>query len=74
MLKRQFDWLYGEAAHTPRVMAIAIHPFVTGAAYRIGGLDAALDYICSHDGVWVATGEEIVSHYAQAVPEDSSRD
>ena len=49
-------------------MAIAVHPFVTGAAYRIGALDSALDYICSHGGVWPATGEEIIRHYAQAVP------
>jgi len=68
VLKRQFDCLYREAAEVPRVMAIAIHPFVTGAPYRIGALDSALDYICSHDGVWLATGEEIVRHYAQAVP------
>jgi hypothetical protein len=29
-------------------MAIAVHPFVTGQPHRIGALDAALEYICSH--------------------------
>ena len=47
----------------PRVMAIAVHPFVTGQPHRIGALDAALEYICSHDGVWRATGWEIVQAY-----------
>ena len=42
-------------------MAIAVHPFVTGQPHRIGALDAALEYICSHEGH--ATGWEIVQHY-----------
>ena len=25
--------------------------------------DAALDYVCGHDGVWLATGGEIIDHY-----------
>ena len=73
VLKRQFDCLYREAAETPRVMAIALHPFVSGAPYRIGAVDDALDYICSHAGVWLATGEEIIRHYAQGRPEDWRR-
>ena len=63
MLKRQFDTLYREGETVPRVMAIAVHPFVTGQPHRIGALDAALEYICSHDGVWRATGWEIVQHF-----------
>ena len=58
-LKRQFDRLYREGQTVPRVMAIAVHPFVTGQPHRIG----ALEYICSHDGVWRATGWEIVQHF-----------
>jgi hypothetical protein len=44
-------------------MAIAVHPFVTGQPHRIGALGAALEYICSHAGVWRATGWEIVQHF-----------
>ena len=62
MLKRQFDTLYREG-ETVRVMAIAVHLFVTGQPHRIGALHAALQYICSHPGVWRATGWEIVQHY-----------
>ena len=63
LMKRQFDVLYREGAESGRVMAIALHPYVIGVPHRIGALDSALKYICSHDGVWLATGEEIVRHY-----------
>ena len=42
-------------------MAIAIHPFVSGVPHWIGALDSALEYVCSHAGVWRATGGEIVA-------------
>jgi len=44
-------------------MAICLHPFVIGVPHRIGALDGALAYILRHDGVWRATGSEIVEHY-----------
>jgi allantoinase len=66
MLRRQFDTLYREGATSGRVMAIAVHPFVTGQPHRIGALDAALEYICSHAGVWRATGSEIVEHFLKS--------
>ena len=66
MMKRQFDTLYREGAASGRVMAIAVHPFVTGQPHRIGALDAALEYICSHEGVWRATAAEIVEHYQRS--------
>ena len=68
MLRRQFDTLYREGAASGRVMAIAVHPFVTGQPHRIGALDAALEYICSHAGVWRATGSEIVEHFLKSMP------
>jgi len=52
-----------------RLKMIAVHPFVTGQPHRIGALDAALDYICSHTGVWRATGWEIVQHFLAQQPE-----
>jgi hypothetical protein len=57
MLRRQFDTLYREGGTIPRVMAIAVHPFVTGQPHRISALDAALEYICSHAGVWHRLGD-----------------
>ena len=66
MLRDQFDVLYREGERSGRVMAICLHPFIIGQPHRIGALDRALDYICGHDGVWKATGREIVEHYLEA--------
>ena len=67
MLKAQFDVLYREGEASGRVMAIAVHPFVTGQPHRIGALDAALEHICSHEGVWLATGRGIFEHYQKTL-------
>jgi hypothetical protein len=57
----QFDVLYRESAHSGgRIMAISLHPWITGQPYRIGALEQALDYIMARRGVWPATGAEIV--------------
>src|SRR5690606_5667288 len=63
MIRRQFDQLYKEGAESGRVMAIALHPFVIGVPHRTSVLESAPGYIMTHDGVWFATGEEIVDHY-----------
>jgi len=63
MIRRQFDVLYAEGAESGRVMAIALHPYLSGMPHRIGALDAALEYLCRHDGVWRATGGEIAAHF-----------
>jgi peptidoglycan/xylan/chitin deacetylase (PgdA/CDA1 family) len=70
MIRDQFDVLYRESERTAKVMAIALHPFLIGMPHRIGALENALDYIRGHDGVWAATGSEIVDHFV-AVAEQS---
>ena len=59
MICRQFDVLYREGAESGRVIAIALHPYLTGVPHRIDAFDAALGYICGHARVWKATGAEI---------------
>ncbi len=61
MIRRQFDTLWREGETQARVMAIALHPYLIGMPHRIGALDSALEYICSHKGVWRATGAEIAA-------------
>ena len=61
----QFDQLYREGADIPRVMAISIHPYLTGAPHRIRYLEALYDHILSHEGVLMCTGEEILDIYNQ---------
>lgn len=64
--KDQFDQLYKEGATIPRVMAISIHPYLTGAPHRIRYLEALYDHILSHEGVIMATGGEILDFYKQS--------
>ncbi|HYG45417.1 MAG TPA: polysaccharide deacetylase family protein [Bordetella sp.] len=59
----QFDRLYQEGARTPRVMAISIHPYLTGVPHRIKYLEALYDYIRGHEGVVMWTGEQILEWY-----------
>ena len=66
MIRLQFDTLYREGKDSARVMAICLHPWLIGVPHRIAGLDAALKYCCSHEGVWKATGSEIVNAYLES--------
>ncbi|MDB5622759.1 MAG: polysaccharide deacetylase [Devosia sp.] len=59
----QFDRLYLEGADQPRVMAISIHPYLTGAPHRIKYLEMLYDYILGHDDVALMTGSEILDWY-----------
>lgn len=70
LIKGQFDCLYRESEQAPRVMAIALHPFVSGVPHWIGPVDRALGYICRHEGVWLATGAEIAARFAAEVPDE----
>ncbi|MGH8881046.1 MAG: polysaccharide deacetylase family protein, partial [Stackebrandtia sp.] len=65
MLIDQFDQLYADSADSGRVMALALHPFVIGQAFRNRYLDEALEYIANHSGVWLATSDEIAEYYAR---------
>jgi peptidoglycan/xylan/chitin deacetylase (PgdA/CDA1 family) len=61
--KDQFDRLYAEGAKNPRVMAIAVHPYISGVPHRIKYVEALYDYLKTHKGVWLTTGEEICDWY-----------
>ena len=44
-------------------MTLTIHPWCIGQPHRIKALEDALEHIMSHDGVWSATGEEILEAF-----------
>ena len=63
----QFDVLYKESASQGgRVMAISLHPWVIGQPYRMRALEEALAHIMRHQGVWAATGSEILDAWKAA--------
>jgi peptidoglycan/xylan/chitin deacetylase (PgdA/CDA1 family) len=63
---RHFDRLYQESATTTRVMAISIHPYLTGVPHRIGYLEELYQHIQQHPGVLMWTGEQILDWYRAA--------
>ena len=65
--KSQFDQLYNESKETTKIMAISIHPYLTGVPHRIKYLNKLLDYIISKDKVIFMTGEEIHNWYCDEV-------
>ena len=61
--KDQFDRLYEEGRHTARIMAIAVHPYISGVPQRIKYFEQIYDYIGGHPGVLFWKGEEILDWY-----------
>ena len=59
----QFDRLYKEGETSARVMAISIHPYLTGVPHRIRYLEALYDHIRAHGDVVMWTGSEILNWY-----------
>ena len=63
IVKDQLDQLHADSADSGRVLALALHTFVTGQPWRARYLDQALEYVVNHPGVWVTTSDEIADHY-----------
>ncbi len=59
----QFDRLYAEGDDNARVMAISIHPYITGVPHRIKYLEALLDHVGGHEGVAWMTASEVGDWY-----------
>ena len=59
----QFDRLWLDGANAPRVMAISIHPYLTGVPHRIKYLEMLYDHILGREGVVMWTGAEILDWY-----------
>ncbi|WP_179950523.1 polysaccharide deacetylase family protein [Neopusillimonas maritima] len=57
-----FDRLYEEGADQPRVMCMAVHPFLSGVPHRIRYLEEALSYV-NRPGVLFWTGEQLLEWY-----------
>ena len=70
LLKRaidQFDRLYAEGKDRAKIMALAIHPYISGQPHRIKYLEAIYDYVKRHDGVLHWNGVEILEWYRAAL-------
>ncbi|MFI4986391.1 MAG: polysaccharide deacetylase family protein [Alphaproteobacteria bacterium] len=63
-----FDRLYAEGSETARVLALAVHPYISGVPHRIKYLEAILEYMIGHEGVLFWTGEQILDWYRAVRP------
>ena len=67
-----FDRLYLESKESTRILAIGVHPYVTGQAHRIKYFEQLYAYINKHPGVVHWTGQQIYDWYVKQVPKPKS--
>jgi len=63
MVTECFEVLYVDGAANGRLMLLNLHPWLVGQPFRIATLDRALAAITTRDGVWAATGTQVVAAY-----------
>jgi peptidoglycan/xylan/chitin deacetylase (PgdA/CDA1 family) len=61
-----FDRYYLEGAKRAKVMAIAIHPYISGQPFRIKYLEEVYEHVNRHPDVLHWNGEQILEWYLQA--------
>jgi allantoinase len=69
IVKDQYEQLHTDSEHSGRVMALALHPFVIGQAFRAKYLDQALEYLAAQPDIWLTTSDEIAEHYQRTLQE-----
>jgi len=67
-LKDSFDTLYAEGAVAPKMLSIGLHCRLVGRPGRSASLARFLDYVASHDKVWIATRLDIARHWIRRHP------
>lgn len=67
-LKDSFDVLYAEGETAPKMLSVGMHCRLLGRPGRIRALQRFLDYIQSHDKVWIARRIDIADHWTRAHP------
>jgi allantoinase len=63
MIVDQFEVMYEDGKRVPRILSIALHPFIVGHPFRARYLERALAHIRNHADVWITTGGAIVDWY-----------
>jgi hypothetical protein len=58
-----FDQLYAESKDRPKILSLAIHPYISGQPFRIKYLEAIYDYVNKFEGVLHWNGEQILDWY-----------
>lgn len=68
-LRDAFDTLYAEGeAGAPKMLSIGLHCRLAGRPARAAALNRFLDYVKSHDKVWLARRIDIADHWRKVHP------
>jgi allantoinase len=67
-LKDSFDVLYAEGEEAPKMLSVGMHCRLLGRPGRMRSLQKFLDYIESHDRVWVCRRIDIAKHWLETHP------
>lgn len=62
-LKDAFDVLYAEGETSPKMMSVGLHARLVGKPGRIAALARFIDYVQSHDRVWICRRLDIANHW-----------
>ncbi|WP_034298063.1 allantoinase PuuE [Herbaspirillum sp. RV1423] len=67
-LKDSFDVLYAEGEETPRMLSVGMHCRLLGRPGRFAALQRFLDYVQSHERVWICRRIDIANHWREQHP------
>lgn len=67
-LKAAFDMLYREGETSPKMMSIGLHSRFSGHPGRADALARFMDYVQSHDRIWIPRRHEIADHWKARFP------
>ena len=62
-LKDAFDVLYAEGETAPKMMSVGLHTRLAGKPGRIAALARFIDYVQSHEQVWICRRLDIANHW-----------
>lgn len=68
-LRDSFDLLYAE--ERPKMMSVGLHCRLSGRPGRAAALQKFLDYVLTHDQVWVARRIDIADHWRETHPPEA---
>ena len=71
-LKDTFDTLYAEGATVPKMMSVGLHCRIVGRPGRTAALRRFLEYVRSHQRVWIARRIDIAEHWLKTFPRPAS--
>ena len=67
-LKDSFDALYEEGKTNPKMMSVGLHCRLVGRPGRILSLKRFLEYVLSHEDVWICKRIDIAKHWIKNYP------